>query len=89
MRVTAHKNSRGGRYAAGIYSMTCHHGFGKATGASPNGRPAGFRLSNGLSPVDGADKKGPTGVLQSAALFGQLPLGQLLRPQYKVRRKPV
>ncbi|WP_028316004.1 pyruvate formate lyase family protein [Desulfatibacillum aliphaticivorans] len=65
--VTAHKNSRGGQYIAGIYSMTCHHGFGKATGALPNGRPAGYRLSNGLSPVDGVDKKGPTAVLQSAA----------------------
>ncbi len=65
--VRRHKNSRGGRYMAGFYSMTCHHGFGAATGALPNGRLAGTRLSNGLSPVDGADRAGPTALLNSAA----------------------
>lgn len=63
--VTRHTNSRGGRYICGFYSMTCHHGFGRMTGALPNGRPAGFRLSNGLSPVDGADRLGPTALLNS------------------------
>jgi formate C-acetyltransferase len=65
--VKSHVNSRGGRYVPGIYSMTCHLGFGRITGAMPNGRPAGWRLSNGLSPVDGAERRGPTGVLRSAA----------------------
>ncbi|MBU0514687.1 MAG: hypothetical protein KJ621_07935 [Proteobacteria bacterium] len=65
--VRSHRNSRGGRYIPGIYSMTCHLGFGRVTGALPNGRPAGRRLSNGLSPVDGADRKGPTAVLRSVA----------------------
>ncbi len=65
--VARHHNSRGGRYICGFYSMTCHHGFGRHTGALPNGRPAGWRLSNGLSPVDGADTMGPTALLNSAA----------------------
>ncbi|MCP4689299.1 MAG: hypothetical protein GY859_14695, partial [Desulfobacterales bacterium] len=65
--VTSHKNSRGGRYIPGIYSMTCHLGFGEKTGALPNGRLAGQRLSNGLAPVDGAERRGPTAVLSSAA----------------------
>ena len=65
--ICGYRNSRGGRYLAGFYSMTCHHGFGAVTGALPNGRPAGFRLSNGLSPADGADRSGPTAVLNSAA----------------------
>jgi len=65
--VKSHVNSRGGRYVSGIYSMTCHLGFGRITGAMPNGRPAGWRLSNGLSPVDGVERRGPTGVLRSAA----------------------
>ena len=65
--VTAHRNTRGGRYVPGFYSMTCHHGFGLHTGALPNGRRAGTRLSNGLSPVDGADRDGPTSVLRSVA----------------------
>jgi len=65
--ITKQQNSRGGKYITGFYSMTCHHGFGAVTGALPNGRKAGFRLSNGLSPADGADRKGPTALLNSAA----------------------
>lgn len=65
--VLAHRNSRGGRYIPGIYSMTCHVGFGRVTGALPNGRKAGARLSNGLSPVDGMDREGPSALLRSAA----------------------
>ncbi len=63
----AHKNTRGGQYVPGFYSMTCHIGFGKVTGALPNGRPAGKRLSNGLAPADGSERLGPTAVLRSAA----------------------
>ncbi len=65
--VTALRNGRGGKYVPGFYSMTCHHGFGLSTGALPNGRRSGARLSNGLAPVDGADRSGPTAVLRSAA----------------------
>ncbi|MFO7557259.1 MAG: pyruvate formate lyase family protein [Desulfobacterales bacterium] len=65
--VRAHKNTRGGQYVPGIYSMTCYIGFGEKTGALPNGRLAGKRLSNGLAPIDGADRQGPTAVLRSAA----------------------
>jgi len=62
-----HKNTRGGQYVPGFYSMTCHIGFGKVTGALPNGRATGTRLSNGLAPVDGSERLGPTAVLRSAA----------------------
>jgi pyruvate formate-lyase/glycerol dehydratase family glycyl radical enzyme len=65
--VWTHKNTRGGQYVPGFYSMTCHIGFGRSTGALPNGRPAGQRLSNGLAPADGSERCGPTAVLRSAA----------------------
>ena len=52
-----------------FYSMTCHIGFGKVTGALPNGRAGGTRLSNGLAPVDGSERLGPTAVLRSAAFL--------------------
>ncbi|MBM4445987.1 MAG: hypothetical protein FJ023_01370 [Chloroflexi bacterium] len=65
--VSTHVNARGGRYVTGIYSMTCYIGFGHITGALANGRPAGRPLSNGLSPVNGADRRGPTAMLRSAA----------------------
>ncbi|RLB65321.1 MAG: hypothetical protein DRI90_02355 [Deltaproteobacteria bacterium] len=65
--ITARRNTRGGRYVPGFYTMTCHLGFGRRTGALPDGRPAGARLSNGLAPVDGVERQGPTAVLRSAA----------------------
>ncbi len=65
--VTVRRNSRGGRYIPGFYSMTCHIGFGRKTGALPDGRRAGERISNGLAPVDGTECAGPTAVLRSAA----------------------
>lgn len=60
-------NSRGGQWIPGFYSMTCGTSFGLVTGALPNGRLAGERLSNGFSPVDGNDVSGPTALLRSAA----------------------
>jgi len=65
--VRSYRNSRGGQYIPGIYSMTCHIGFGRYTGALPDGRRQGARLSNGLSPIDGSDRNGPTALLRSAA----------------------
>ena len=68
--VTSHTNSRGGKWIAGFYSMTCGTSFGMVTGALPNGRRAGARLSNGFSPVDGNDISGPTALLRSASGLG-------------------
>jgi len=65
--VSAHRNTRGGQWIAGFYSMTCGSAFGRYTGALPNGRKAGARLSNGASPVDGADRTGPSALLRSVA----------------------
>jgi formate C-acetyltransferase len=65
--VGRQRNSRGGRWIAGFYSMTCGHAFGRYTGAMANGRPAGARLSNGCSPADGADRNGPSALLRSVA----------------------
>ncbi len=65
--IGSHSNSRGGVWIPGFYSMTCGTSFGSVTGALPNGRHAGARLSNGFSPVDGSDASGPTALLRSAA----------------------
>ncbi len=65
--IRARRNSRGGRWIPGFYSMTCHIAFGRYVDALPDGRLAGDRLSNGLAPVDGAERRGPTAVLRSAA----------------------
>lgn len=45
--------------------VTSHVPFGKVVGATPNGRVAGFPLSDGASASHGSDLNGPTAVLLS------------------------
>lgn len=65
--VEKHANRRGGRYQPGLYSVTTHVALGLAVGATPDGRHAGSPLSQGISPVQGRDGKGPTAAIKSAA----------------------
>jgi pyruvate formate-lyase/glycerol dehydratase family glycyl radical enzyme len=58
---------RGGRYRINLLPTTVHVYFGSVMGATPDGRKAGIPLSEGISPVQGADRQGPTAVLKSAA----------------------
>lgn len=44
---------------------TAHVYFGKVTGATPDGRVAGFAVSEGISPVQGMDRKGIAAVFRS------------------------
>jgi formate C-acetyltransferase len=56
---------RGGTYHNTLLSTTCHVYFGLKTGATPDGRRAGLPESDGASPAQGADRKGPTAVAKS------------------------
>jgi formate C-acetyltransferase len=60
-------NTRGGEWHVNYLSTTCHVYFGSMTGATPDGRRAGEPVSDGISPVQGTDREGPTAVLRSAA----------------------
>ena len=71
--LSAFTNPRGGRYVAGFWTMTTHQGFGRRTRALPSGRLAGESLSNGISPVQGCERRGPTATLSSAA--ANVPVG--------------
>jgi formate C-acetyltransferase len=46
---------------------TVHIYFGKVTGATPDGRKAGQPLSEGISPVQGMDRKGIVAVFRSVS----------------------
>ena len=50
-----------------IIPITFHNPCGRVTMATPNGRPAGEFLSDGIVPSHGCDTKGPTVTLQSIA----------------------
>lgn len=87
--VTSHTNTRGGKYLAGIYSMTCNSAYGKITGALPNGRLAGQPLANGLSPSNGADRSGPTALLRSAASLDSKNWGNCVNLNIKFDKKTI
>ncbi len=79
--VDGRPNGRGGRYHIDMLPTTCHVYFGSVIGAMPDGRRAGLPLSEGISPVQGADRKGPTAVLKSAAKMDHLRTGGTLLNQ--------
>jgi formate C-acetyltransferase len=65
--LSRHRNTRGGPYVPGFYSVTTHVAFGSQVGALPSGRKAGQPLASSLGPANGSDRKGPTALLQSVA----------------------
>ena len=65
--VAAHKTIRGGPYRPSFFSFGMHVLEGLLLGATPNGRRAGEAVSNSLSPSNGSEREGPTGVLKSVA----------------------
>ena len=71
-------NAKGGCYRAEMLPTTSHVYFGSVTAATPDGRKAGQPLSEGISPVQGADRNGPTSVIQSAAKMDHLKTGGTL-----------
>lgn len=60
-------NTKGGQYRVNLLPTTVHIYFGTVTGALPCGRKAGEPVSDGISPCQGADTKGPTAIIKSAA----------------------
>lgn len=51
----------------GTLSISNNTPFGQLTGASANGRKAWTPLSDGISPTQGADYKGPTAIIKSVS----------------------
>ena len=65
--LNGRNNTKGGKYRVNLLPTTVHIYFGAVLGATPNGRKAGMPVSEGISPSQGADLRGPTAVLKSAA----------------------
>lgn len=79
--LSGHKSPRGADYRVNMLPTTCHVYFGKVTGATPDGRNAWKVLSEGISPVQGADTNGPTAVIRSAAKIDHIKTGWTLLNQ--------
>lgn len=79
--VNGKPNANGGHFRINMLPTTSHVYFGSVTGATPDGRLAGKPLSEGISPFQGADRKGPTAVVKSASKIDQLKTGGTLLNQ--------
>jgi trans-4-hydroxy-L-proline dehydratase len=79
--IDGRPNTKGGTYRINLLPTTVHVYFGSIVGATPNGRKAYNPLSEGISPVQGADRNGPTAVLKSAAKIDHLRTGGTLLNQ--------
>lgn len=72
---------RGGKYRINMLPTTSHVYFGSVMKATPDGRKEFEPLSEGISPFQGADKKGPTAVIKSAAKINHIKTGGTLLNQ--------
>lgn len=79
--IDGRKSPRGATYRVEMLPTTCHVYFGSKIKALPDGRLAGKPLSEGISPVQGADRKGPTAVIKSAVKFDHIKTGGTLLNQ--------
>jgi formate C-acetyltransferase len=69
---------KGGTYRLEMLPTTCHVYFGSVCGATSDGRKATLPLSEGISPVQGADRRGPTAVFRSAGKMDHVKTGGTL-----------
>ncbi len=79
--VDGRRNVKGGNYRIDMLPTTCHIYFGSVIGATPDGRRAREPLSEGISPVQGADRHGPTAVIKSASKMDHIKTGGTLLNQ--------
>ena len=76
--IDGRPNTKGGAYRLEMLPTTCHVYFGEVCLASADGRAEGQPVSEGISPVQGADRLGPTAVLKSAAKMDHIKTGGTL-----------
>jgi trans-4-hydroxy-L-proline dehydratase len=79
--IDGRKNTKGGTYHVNLLPTTVHVYFGSVVGASADGRRACQPLSEGVSPVQGADRHGPTAVLKSVSKMDHVRTGGTLLNQ--------
>ena len=79
--VDGRLSTKGGVYHIDMLPTTCHIYFGSVTGALPDGRLAWTPLSEGVSPVQGADRHGPTAAARSVAKMDHVRTGGTLLNQ--------
>jgi formate C-acetyltransferase len=79
--VNGRPTYKGGTLRINLLPTTSHIYFGSKVGATADGRKALQPLSEGISPVQGADTQGPTAMVKSAAKIDHLKTGGTLLNQ--------
>ncbi len=79
--VNGRPTVKGGHFRINMLPTTSHVYFGSVMGATPDGRKARKPLSEGISPFQGVDRKGPSAVIKSAAKIDHLKTGGTLLNQ--------
>ena len=79
--IEGRPNTRDGTYHINLLPTTCHVYFGSVLGATADGRRAGQPVSEGVSPVQGSDRAGPTAVIRSVAKMDHVRTGGTLLNQ--------
>ena len=79
--INGKPTARGGTYRINLLPTTSHVYFGSVMGAMPDGRKASEPLSEGISPVQGADRNGPTSVIKTTAKLDHIKTGGTLLNQ--------
>jgi trans-4-hydroxy-L-proline dehydratase len=79
--INGRPTTKNGTFRINLLPTTSHVYFGSVIGATADGRKAGVPLSEGISPVQGTDRNGPTAVLKSAAKIDHIRTGGTLLNQ--------
>lgn len=65
--IQSRMTTRDGPYHGALFSVSMYIPQGEVLGATPDGRKAGFMLSDGVSPTQNRDTHGPTAAMKSVA----------------------
>ncbi|MFQ5831682.1 MAG: glycyl radical protein [Candidatus Thorarchaeota archaeon] len=65
--IQSRMTTRNGPYHGALFSVSMYIPQGEVLGATPDGRKAGIMLSDGVSPTQNRDVRGPTAAMKSVA----------------------